>query len=160
MSQGSLFALRATLWLVLGSWLGAWLLFAVGVAPTAFRVLPSSELAGSLVGPLLRLLHLSGIAAGFGLAGLAAALGRGRLLLALPVALASLCAISEFWITASITTIRPEAFGPGSTADAAARFSSLHSASRTVYSTIGVGLIALVILHVRADLRGASGRAV
>ena len=44
--------IRSSLWLVLGGWLGAWLLFAVGVAPTAFRVLPSSEIAGSLVSPL------------------------------------------------------------------------------------------------------------
>ena len=152
MSGGATLALRATLWLILGSWLGAWLLFAVGVAPTAFRVLPSSELAGSIVGPLLRLLHLSGIAAGLGLAGLAGVLGRGRLLLALPLVLAGLCAFSEFWITASIALIRPEAFGPGATADAAARFSSLHTASRGIYSVVGVGLITLVILQVRADL--------
>ena len=133
MSQvgGSALALRATLWLVLGSWLGAWLLFAVGVAPTAFRVLPSSEIAGSLVGPLLRLLHLSGIAAGLGLACLTAVLGRSRMLIVLPLVLAGLCALSEFWITASIAVIRPEAFGVGATAEAAARFSSLHTASRT-----------------------------
>jgi len=144
-------ALRSCLWLVLGVWLGAWMLFAVGVAPIAFRVLPSTEVAGSLVSPLLRGLHLYGMAAGLTLAGIAAGLGRGRLLVMLPVALAGLCAVSEFWVTAAISLVRPEAFGPGATADAAARFSSLHITSRTLYFFVLVGLVALTMLHSRAD---------
>ena len=78
-------ALRSTLWLVLGGWFGAWMLFAVGVAPAAFRVLPSSEIAGSLISPLLKGLHLYGIAAGLGLSCLSIALRRGLLLSLLPI---------------------------------------------------------------------------
>ena len=146
-------ALRSTLWLLLGGWLGAWALFAFGVAPIAFRVLPSSEVAGSLVGPLLRGMHLYGIAAGLGLCGVALGLGRGRLLVLLPLVLACLCAFSEFWVTAGIDVVRPEAFGPGATAEAAARFSTLHVTSRAIYSAVGLGLIALTVLHARADAK-------
>ena len=145
-------ALRSTLWLVLGSWLGAWLLFAVGVAPTAFRVLPSTELAGALVSPLLRGLHLYGMSAGLALAALGLALGRGRLLLVLPLVMAAVCGFSEFWVTANMAVVRPEAFGPGATSEAAARFSTLHIASRFLYFTVGAGLVATTILHTRADL--------
>ena len=152
-------ALHSTLWLVLGGWLGAWALFAFGVAPTAFRVLPSSEVAGSLIAPLLRELHLYGIAAGLGLCALAPALGRGsRVLVLLPIALAGLCAFSEFWVTASIGVVRPEAFGEGSMAEAAARFSTLHATSRAIYSVVGLGLIALTILHARADAGGRGAK--
>jgi hypothetical protein len=144
---------RSTLWLVLGCWLGSWMLFAFGVAPTAFRILPSSEIAGSLVSPLLRGLHLYGIAAGLGLSCLGMVLRRGPLLSLLPLALAGLCAFSEFSVTASISGIRPEAFGEGATPDAAARFASLHTTSRALYSAVLVGVAALTVLHSRADLR-------
>ena len=56
---------RAALWLLLGGWLGAWCLFAFAVAPTAFRSLPA-EAAGSVVGPVIAVLHLyGGVAGGF-----------------------------------------------------------------------------------------------
>ena len=45
--------LRGLLWLLLGTWIGSWLLFALVVAPTAFRVLPSTHVAGTLVAPVL-----------------------------------------------------------------------------------------------------------
>ena len=68
-------ALKAVLWLSLGGWIGALTLFAFGVAPLAFTVLPSTELAAKLVGPLLMGLNLYGIAAGIGLAAIAADYG-------------------------------------------------------------------------------------
>ena len=145
--------LRSTLWLLLGSWLGAWLLFVAGVAPTAFRVLPSTEVAGSLISPLLRGLHLYGIMAGIGIATLGLALGRRGLLLALPLAMAAVCGFSEFWVTTNIGLVRPEAFGPGATPEAAARFSTLHVASRSLYFAVAAGLVATTILQTRADLR-------
>ena len=58
------FVLRTALWLLLGGWIGAWLLFGGVVAPTAFRTLPSTEVAGLLIGPVLTWLHLYGAAAG------------------------------------------------------------------------------------------------
>lgn len=142
--------LRFALWLLLGGWIGAWGLFALRVAPVTFSVLPPEE-AGHIVGPLLASLHVYGIVAGVALAGLAAALRRGRLLVALPLALALLCGISEFGISAAIHAVRPHAFGPGADAIDAARFARLHRASVTVFTVVWLGALALVGLHARAD---------
>ena len=72
-------ALRTSAWLILGTWTGAWVLFALVIAPTALRVLPGSQAAGQLIGPVLESLHLYGIAAGVALAGLSLLLRRGAL---------------------------------------------------------------------------------
>ena len=85
--------LRPLLWLLLGGWIGTLALFSFSVATAAFQVLPSSELAGDLVGQVLRTVHLSSIAAGLGLAILARALGRGRLAVGLPLLLAGICLV-------------------------------------------------------------------
>lgn len=49
--------------LSLGIWLGGIVLFAV-LAPTAFSVLPTRHLAGSIVGPMLNKLHWLGLVSG------------------------------------------------------------------------------------------------
>jgi hypothetical protein len=74
--------LRAVRWLSLGGWLGSWALFALVIAPTAFRVLPSGDIAGALVSPVLRTLHLYGVLAGAVLFAIAFALRERGLLLA------------------------------------------------------------------------------
>ena len=135
--------------LILGTWLGAWILFAFVVAPTAFRVLPGSEVAGQLVGPILDTLHLSGIGAGVALAVLAGLGRQGSLRLGLPLLLAVICAVSQFGITAAIDAVRPEAFGPNANAEAAASFAQLHEWSRNLYGLTGVGLIVLILLPER-----------
>ena len=84
-------ATRSALWLCLAGWIGGFGLFALVVAPTAFRVLPSTEIAGTLVGPVLEALHLYGAAAGLLLALLAWRLGRGPLLCLLPLVLTVAC---------------------------------------------------------------------
>ncbi|MFV0388213.1 MAG: DUF4149 domain-containing protein [Pyrinomonadaceae bacterium] len=50
--------------LLLGIWLGAAIFFGAAMAPTAFRVLPNSALAGSLVSHTLTIVNFSGIAIG------------------------------------------------------------------------------------------------
>ncbi len=149
--------LRSLLWLLLGGWVGAWGLFATSVAPVAFRELPSAALAGGLVGPVLLRLHLYGIGAGLALAALARALGRGRSLSILPVALALLCVLSQFGVTAAISDVRPESFGPDTAEDVAARFAALHRLSVMLFGLVGLGAIALVVMHVRADLGKPTG---
>lgn len=144
-------ALRSALWLALGVWIGAWTLFGAVVAPTAFRVLPTTEMAGALVGPMLRALHLYGACAGVALALLARALGRGPLCVGLPFLLAALCLYSEFGITAEISEIRDLAFGPEGSAKASARFQSLHRRSVAVFASVGVGALVLLGLHARAE---------
>src|ERR1700751_294472 len=50
----------------LGTWEGSIFYFSAAVAPGAFRVLPSQDLAGVLVEFTLRRLHTLGVAAGGG----------------------------------------------------------------------------------------------
>lgn len=145
--QGALWTIR---WLSLGGWLGSWALFAFVIAPTAFRVLPSAEVAGSLVAPVLRTLHLYGLGAGIGLCAIAFALRERRLMWVLPIILALLCALTEFGVTAAITDIRPSSFGPGTPEGAAERFSQLHMLSRALFGLILMGVVALTVLHALA----------
>ncbi len=145
-------AWASLLWLTVGGWLGAWFLFAFGVAPVAFNVLPSAQLAGDLVGPLLRGLHWYGMAAG-ALAALAAwRMGRGWLLIGLPLVLGAICAYNELVVSAEIVTVRPRDFDATTDPEAAARFAELHRLSRNLYTVVGLGVVGLVLMHAR---RGA-----
>lgn len=50
--------------LLLGAWLGAACFFSFGVAPSAFAVLPSREIAGSMVNRSLMIINVAGLAIG------------------------------------------------------------------------------------------------
>jgi len=141
--------LLAARWLTLGGWLGSWALFAFVIAPTAFRVLPSGDVAGALVAPVLRSLHLYGIAAAGILFAISFALRERKLLIALPAVLGLLCVVTEFAVTAAITDIRPSSFGPGTPEDAAARFSTFHQLSRGLFGTVLAGVALLTVLYAR-----------
>ena len=99
-------ASRTALWLLLGGWVGSWALFGLVVAPTAFRILPSTQIAGQLVGPVLTALHLYGGLAGVALALLARGLGRRPLLVALPLLMGAICLASHFGISLPLDEIR------------------------------------------------------
>ncbi len=142
-------ALRSGLWLLLGSWIGGWLLFGLVVAPTVFRVAP--EAAGQLIGPVLASLHGYGALAGLALAGLAWALGRGGLCVALPVGMALACLGSEWIVTPAIDEARGLAFGAGGSELAALRFRRLHQISVAIYLAVGLAALGLLALHARAD---------
>jgi hypothetical protein len=129
-----------------------WLL----VAPTAFRTLPSHELAGQVVGPVISALHGYGMAAGLALALLAWILGRHWLLMAIPLAAAAACAWSELAITPQIAAVRPLALGPESTPELAARFGQLHRVSVLIFLFVGLTTLVLLAAHVVAD--AADGR--
>ena len=139
--------LRALRWLLLGGWLGSWALFALVIAPTAFSVLPSGEAAGALVGPVLRTLHLYGLVAGLALFAIAFALRERPLLKLLPAAMALVCAVSEFGVSAAISEIRPSLFGPETPCDAAGQFSQLHLLSRVLFGAVLAGVAVLTVLH-------------
>ncbi len=141
--------------LVAGGWFGAMILFAFVVAPTAFGVLPGAEVAGSLVGPVLRVIHLFGIGAGLVLAALAWRLQRAHWLRVLPLVLAAAFAYSEFVVTAEISGILPHESGGPSPEEQAARFAFLHQLSMVIFTAVGLGAAALVFGHVRADGGGA-----
>ncbi len=143
---------------LLGGWIGALVLFAVVVAPTAFSALPDSQTAGRVVGPVLRSLNLYGAIAGPILAALAIALGRGRLAIGLPLVLAAVCLYSQFGITAEIEEIRPLAFGQPPDPAALLRFGSLHRWSVTLYGVTGLSALALAFLHARTESRAPARR--
>lgn len=143
--------LRSLLWLLLGGWVGSWACFGLLVAPTAFRVLPSTELAGALVGPVLTALHLYGAAAGIGLALIGWALGRGPLRIALPALLAAACLVSQFGVSAELAEIRNLAFGPQGSEALASRFNHLHRISLAIFALVSAGSLALVVLHAISD---------
>jgi len=142
---------RTVLWLLLGGWFGSYLLFGAVIAPTAFAVLPTTEIAGSLVSPVLTRLHLFGAAAGLPLAWSAWRLGRGRLLILAPIVLGALCILSHFGVSAELAEIRDLTFGPEGSTDAAARFGFLHRVSVGVFIVVGIAVTILIGLHARAD---------
>ena len=151
--------LRTAAGVLRAGWLGSWGLFALVIAPTAFRVLPSHAIAGDLVGPVLSILHRFGIGAGLGL-GLLAVLARGsRVAGVLPLILAAICAGSEFIVTPAIAELGREAFGEEMVRASANRFSNLHQLSRLLFGLVGLGVLALIGLSARPDRRPASGRA-
>jgi hypothetical protein len=144
-------ALRSTLWLTLGGWVGSWGLFELVIARIAFQVLPSPEIAGHLVRPLLDVLHWYGFGAGLALAALAIALRRGRLLVVLPVGLAIACLITQLGVTPRLEALRDLAFGPAGNVEAAATYRHLHGLSMAIFTSVLLGAIVLVVLHVRAE---------
>jgi hypothetical protein len=142
----------AILWIALGGWIGALTLFAAVVAPTSFRVLPSPEEAGRIVGPVLTALQLYGGAAGLGLAALGLALRRGRMAALLAVGLSLVCLYSQFGVTAEISEVRSAAFGSSPEAEAQQRFAELHRRSVMLFGATGVGAILLALLYARGEV--------
>ena len=143
--------LRGLSWLLLGGWIGAWVLFAFVIAPTAFRVLPSTQVAGLLIGPVLTTLHLYGVLAGVALAALAWGLSRTGVCLWLPLSMSALCLVSQYGVTSRIEEIRPLVFGPEGSQELAARFQLLHQLSMGIYTAVGLAAFLLLALHARAD---------
>ena len=151
MSSDRAVVLRSALWLTLGGWIGSWAFFALVIARLAFRVLPSPEVAGHLVRPVLDVLHWYGVGAGLALAALAAVLGRGRLLVGLPLFLAVASLATQLGVTPRLEAIRNLAFGPGGNPEAAAEYGRLHGISMAIFTSVLLGAIALVPLHARRD---------
>lgn len=147
--------LRMTLWLVLGGWVGVWLFFGAVVSRIAFTVLPSTEVAGTLIGPVLGSLHLFGAAAGPALAGLTLALRRGLRLATLPLLMGGVCAFSHIVVTAEISELQELTSGPDWSQEIEARFRFLHQLSVGLYVGVGIAAVGLAALHARADSHDA-----
>jgi len=147
---------RTALWLLLGGWFGGFLLFGAVVAPTAFAILPTSQIAGTLVGPVLTKLHLFGAAAGIPIAALSHMLGRRHWLAVVPVLLSALCCYSHFGVSAELAEIRMLTFSAAGSADLASRFGFLHRVSIGIFIAVGVCVTALIGLHAHADAQSAT----
>src|SRR5690349_18175635 len=101
--------------LLLAIWIGAALLFTLVVAPAAFAVLPTRTLAGALVGRVLPVIFLAGIALGAAVAlvemlATPSTYSRGRLWAALVLALS--CAMAQFVVAPRIARLRAAVGGP------------------------------------------------
>ncbi|MGH7654903.1 MAG: DUF4149 domain-containing protein [Gemmatimonadaceae bacterium] len=124
-------------------WIGAALITAGVVAPSAFAVLPTSTLAGVLIGRVLGALFLAGIVAGVVAAVVLAAppraAGPSRSALIAALVVAGACGFAQFLVTPKLEQLRARIGGP---VDALASgdprrvaFGLLHG-----YSVAGLGL--------------------
>jgi hypothetical protein len=142
---------------LISAWLGASMLFALNVAPTAFAVLPSRALAGALVGQVLPVLFFTGLFLGAADFLAEQAYGRNRRWLHRFAALllAASCAAAQFAVAPRIHRLR-EAIGPSLDALAAddprrLAFGRLHAIS---VGFLGVAMLAaLVVVVVAARTR-------
>lgn len=145
--------------LLLGLWLGAACFFSFAVAPGAFAVLPSRELAGSVVNRTLAILNYSGLIVGLMLLAsslisrqngnrIRISLERGLLLL-----LTAACAFGQFVIAARLSVLRGQIGRP---IDEVAiddplrvAFNDLHGYSVTILLTAMIAALAAFFFLVR-----------
>ena len=162
--------LRFFFLLALATWLGGLLFFGAVLAPVAFTILPTTHLAGLVVGASLRHLHVIGLVCGIVLLTTQMILGpQGRkrafiASLALIVIMLGLTAVSQFAIipsmdqhrAAALTGFSPEAelnTVPADNSDRAA-FDHLHNLSTWVEQGVifcAVVLMSLASLPPRRD---------
>ncbi|HTW30654.1 MAG TPA: DUF4149 domain-containing protein [Candidatus Sulfotelmatobacter sp.] len=159
--------LRYLMLLSLVVWVGGIIFFAI-MAPTAFHLLPTRLLAGTLVGNLLAKLHWIAIVSGivYLLSSLAynritdgtAHLFAGRHLLV--GAMLALTLLSQFWITPRMLALRAQvaSFDTAATPTDIARvqFDALHVWSTRIEVTIL--LLGLIVLYLTANALDMSRR--
>jgi hypothetical protein len=151
--------LRFLMLLSLVVWIGGIVFFAV-MAPTAFHLLPTRLLAGTLVGSLLTKLHWIAIVSGvvYLLSSLAySRLADGEVHVfavrhVLICGMLALTLVSQFWITPRMITLRAQVanFDTASTLNEPARvqFDALHAWSTRLEIT--VLLLGLVVVYMTA----------
>jgi len=146
-------AARSTLSLVqlvlLALWLGGASFFAAAVAPVLFASLPSRTLAGAVVGRLLPVVFVAGIAAGAAVIVLQAVAGRAGprdLRAVCGGVLIAACAVAQLVIAPRLERVRAEIAGPIealATTDARRlAFGRLHGLS---VAWLGVGMLAAAV---------------
>lgn len=152
--------LRFLVLLSLVVWVGGLIFFVFVLAPTAFHVLPSRELAGNLVAPTLGALHWIGIVCGLVFLTSSVALSyaanyRLRLFAAanlLVIVMLCLTAISQFGVTPAMRKIRTQLVSPdfqSSQIDLEYRFQGLHHWSERLEGGVLLCGIAVVFLTAR-----------
>src|SRR5580658_4784539 len=152
--------LRFLMLLSLVAWIGGLIFFAFVLAPTAFQTLPSTHLAGNLVGRALGKLHWIAIVSG--IVFLASSLLYSRLsegtahIFALRHVLIclmlGLTLLSQFWIIPRMDTLRAQVSDFATVPldnPVRAEFDSLHAWSTRVESA--VLLLGLVVIYMTAN---------
>jgi len=145
--------------LLLGLWLGAACFFSFAVAPSAFGVLPSRELAGLVVNRTLAIVNYSGLIVGLIL--LASSYAKRRdvdkiklwIEQGLLVLLTAACAFGQFVIAARLSDLRGRIGRPidEAAADDPLRvaFNDLHGYSVTILMTAMIAAVIAFFLIVR-----------
>jgi hypothetical protein len=151
--------------LLISAWLGSMIFFSFAVAPSAFAALPTRELAGKVVtsaiskvevmglviGPLLILIQLSGWRAR---RMTTAAKSLRLILLCVMVAMA---ALSRFWVSAKLVSLRLAMGGliddVAATHPLRVEFNDLHRFSVWFMGTAMLAGLAVLFLTVRSWLR-------
>jgi len=149
--------LRTIEFLCLGLWLGSDVFLSFVVAPGAFRILPSRDQAGAMVGFALGRMHLLGVACGIVL--LLARLARTRTFASFvtPVALCVVLMIaftiaSQVGISPRMTMLRVQMGSIQATAQDSpllAEFNRLHRISVSLESGVLLAGLAVLFLMVR-----------
>ena len=100
--------------LLIGIWLGAAVFFSFAVAPSAFAVLPSRELAGAIVSRSLTIVNIGGLVIGLVLlaSSFVASAGANRFMLwterFLLLLLTAACAVGQFVIALWLTFVKAQ----------------------------------------------------
>jgi hypothetical protein len=141
--------------LLVAAWCGAALLFSAAVAPTAFAVLPSRTLAGTVLGPVFPVLFIGGLVTGLLAAAdgavSGAAFGYWRLAAGIVMTIAS--GVAQFVILPGIERVRATIAGAvdALAPDDARRlaFGRLHGLS---VACLGLAMLAALVVVVSATL--------
>ena len=148
--------------LLLGVWIGSMIFFSFAVAPSAFAVLPTRELAGAMVTSTIGKVEVLGLVIGPLLILIQAASWSGRqstkltksLRVILILVMIAAAALSRFWISPQMVSLRA-AMG-GHIDDVAAgdplrvQFNDLHQYSVALMGTAIIGGIVVLFLTVRS----------
>jgi hypothetical protein len=148
---------------LLSAWLGATLFFGAAVAPAAFDVLESRDLAGELVGRVLPALLLTGVVIGIVMLGIAlsriVARQVRRVLLIGGVIMAASCGAAYFVVNPAIDGMRAAAGKPvaelAATDPVRVRFGRMHALS---VGLLGLAWIGGVVVLLAAGITRRSPR--
>jgi putative copper export protein len=151
--------------LLIGVWLGSMIFFSFAVAPSAFAVLPTRELAGAMVTSTIGKVEVLGLVIGPLLILIQATTWRAThsskltksLRVILVLVMIAAAALSRFWISPQMVSLRA-AMG-GHIDDVAAgdplrvQFNSLHQYSVSLMGTAMIAGIIVLFLTVRSWLK-------
>jgi hypothetical protein len=146
--------------LLLSSWLGSMIFFSFAVAPSAFAVLPTRELAGAVVTSTISKVELMGLVIGslLILIRLVRPSGTAKLLhIGLLLVMTGAAALSRFWISPRMVSLR-QAMG-GHIDDVAAtdpsriHFNDLHQYSVGLMSAAMLAGLVVLFLTVRSWIK-------
>jgi hypothetical protein len=151
--------------LLVGVWLGSMIFFSFAVAPSAFAVLPTRELAGAMVTSTIGKIEVLGLVIGPLLILIQAASWRARrssklsktLQVILILVMIAVAAVSRFWISPHMVSLRASMGGHIDDVPVGdplrVQFNDLHQYSVALMSTAMIAGLVVLFLTVRSWLK-------